>query len=93
MLGYCYIADAKEVRDYFNKCVINRGNIGEQPLEPGNQKQTPGKGGDKRDEAPQKNEILPGRLALSREILSAQNGLCAARNKNCQRLGGAVILG
>ena len=26
---------ANEVRDYFNKCVANRGNIGEQPLEPG----------------------------------------------------------
>ena len=26
---------AKEVRDDFNKCVANKGNIDEQPLEPG----------------------------------------------------------
>jgi hypothetical protein len=68
---------AKEVRDYFNKCVANRGNIGEQPLEPGNHTQTPGEGGDRGDQAPQKTRSLPRRLALSREILSAQNGLRA----------------
>ena len=50
---------AKEARDYFNKYVANRGNIGEQPLEPGNQKQTPGKGGYKGDEAPQKTRSFP----------------------------------
>ena len=50
---------AKEARDYFNNCVANKGNIGEQPLEPGNQKQTHGKGGDKGDEAPQKTRSFP----------------------------------
>jgi hypothetical protein len=50
---------AKEVRDYFNKCVANRGNIDEQPLEPGNHTQTPGEGGDKGGQAPQKTRSFP----------------------------------
>jgi hypothetical protein len=50
---------AKEVRDYFNKCVANRGNIDEQPLEPGNHTQVPQKGSDKDGEAPQKRRSFP----------------------------------
>ena len=50
---------AKEARDYFNKCVANRGNIGEQPLEPGNHTQTPGEGGDKGGQAPQQIRSFP----------------------------------
>ena len=34
---------AKEVRDYFNKCVANKGNIDEQPLEPGTTPKLPRK--------------------------------------------------
>jgi hypothetical protein len=50
---------AKEVRDYFNKCVANRGNMGEQPLEPGNHIQTPSEGSDKGGEAPQQRRSFP----------------------------------
>ena len=49
---------AKEVRDYFNKCVANSGNIGEQPLEPRNHTQTP-EGSDKGGQAPQKKRSFP----------------------------------
>jgi hypothetical protein len=50
---------AKEVRDYFNKCVANRGNVGEQPLEPGNHTQTPSEGSDKGGQAPQQRRSFP----------------------------------
>jgi hypothetical protein len=50
---------AKEVRDYFNKCVANRGNIDEQPLEPGNHTQPPGEGGGKGGQAPQQIRSFP----------------------------------
>ena len=50
---------AKEVRDYFNKCVANRGNIDEQPLEPGNHTKTPGEGGGKGGQAPQQIRSFP----------------------------------
>jgi hypothetical protein len=49
---------ATEVRDYFNKCVANSGNIGEQPLEPGNYTQAP-EGSDKGGQAPQKRRSFP----------------------------------
>jgi hypothetical protein len=50
---------AKEVRDYFNKCVANRGNIDEQPLEPGNHTQPPGEVGGKGGQAPQQIRSFP----------------------------------
>ena len=50
---------AKDVRDYFNKCVANSGNIGEQPLEPGSHTQTPSEGSDKGGQAPQQRRSLP----------------------------------
>jgi hypothetical protein len=50
---------AKEVRDYFNKCVANRGNIAEQPVEPGNHTQAPQEGNDKDGEAPPKRRSFP----------------------------------
>jgi hypothetical protein len=50
---------AQEVRDYFNKCVANRGNIGEQPLEPRNHTQTPSEGSDKGGQAPQQRRSFP----------------------------------
>jgi hypothetical protein len=50
---------AKEVRDYFNKCVANKGNIGEQPLEPGNHSQTPSEGSDNSGQAPQQRRSFP----------------------------------
>jgi hypothetical protein len=49
---------ASEVRDYFNKCLANSGNIGEQPLEPGNHTQTP-EGSNKAGQAPQKRGSFP----------------------------------
>ena len=45
---------AKEVRDYFNKCVANGGNIDKQHVEPGNRTQTPKEGSDKEGQAPKK---------------------------------------
>ena len=55
---------AKEVRDYFNKCVVNRGNMDEQPLEPGNRTPTPKPkdGSNKDDQAPQKRRSFPDSL-------------------------------
>jgi hypothetical protein len=53
---------AKEVRDYFNKCVANRGNIAEQPVEPGNHTQAPQEGNDKDGEAPPKRRSFPNGL-------------------------------
>ena len=50
---------AKDVRDYFNKCVANKGNIGEQPLEPGNHTEAPKEGSDKDGQAPQKTRSFP----------------------------------
>jgi hypothetical protein len=50
---------AKDVRDYFNKCVANSGNIGEQSLEPGNHTQTPSEGSDKGGQAPQQRRSFP----------------------------------
>ena len=45
---------SKEVRDYFNRCVANRGNAEEQPPQQGDHTQTPTDGSDKGDQAPQK---------------------------------------
>jgi hypothetical protein len=54
---------AKEVRDYFNKCVANGGNMDEQPLEPGNRSQTPKpKDRSEDDQAPQKRRSFPDSL-------------------------------
>jgi hypothetical protein len=50
---------AQDVRDYFNKCVANKGNIGEQPLEPGDHAQTPSEGSDKSGKAPQQRRSFP----------------------------------
>ena len=50
---------AKEVRDYFNKCVANGGNVDEQHVEPGNRTQTPKEGSDKEGQAPQKRRSFP----------------------------------
>jgi hypothetical protein len=49
---------AKDVRDYFNKCVANSDNMGEQPLEPGNHAQTPSEGS-KGGQAPQQRRSFP----------------------------------
>jgi len=53
---------AKEVRDYFYKCVANGGNTEEQPPQQGSHSQTPNDGSDKGDEAPQKTRSFPGGL-------------------------------
>ena len=45
---------AKEVIDYFNKCVANGGNTAEQPPQQGTHTQTPNDGSTKDDQAPQK---------------------------------------
>ena len=45
---------AKEVRDYFNRCVANGGNAEEQPPQQGDHTQTPTDGSDRGDQAPQK---------------------------------------
>ena len=45
---------AKEVIDYFNKCVANGGNTEEQPPQQGTHTQTPNDGSAKDDQAPQK---------------------------------------
>jgi hypothetical protein len=50
---------ARDVRDYFNKCVANTGNIGERPPEPGNHTQTPSEGSDKGGQAPQQRRSFP----------------------------------
>jgi hypothetical protein len=55
---------AKEVRDHFNKCVANGGNMDEQPLEPGNRTPTPKPKDEsnKDDQAPQKRRSFPDSL-------------------------------
>jgi hypothetical protein len=50
---------AKEVRDYFNKCVANGGNIDEQPVKPRSHIQTPEEGSDKDGKASQKRRSFP----------------------------------
>jgi hypothetical protein len=51
---------AKEVREYFNKCVANKGQMDEQPLEPGNHIQTPNEGSDDTGgDAPPKRSTFP----------------------------------
>jgi hypothetical protein len=50
---------AKEARDYFNKCVANKGDMGQQPLEPRNQTQIPSEGSDKSGQAPQQRRSFP----------------------------------
>jgi hypothetical protein len=53
---------AKEVRDYFNRCAANGGNMEEQPpLEPGNRTEAPKhkEEGDKDDQAPRKIRSFP----------------------------------
>jgi hypothetical protein len=47
----------KELRDYFNKCVANKGDIDQQPPEP--RSKTPNEGSDKASEAPQKMRSFP----------------------------------
>jgi hypothetical protein len=49
----------QDVRDYFNKCVANKGNIGQQPPEPGDHTQTPSEGSDKSGQAPQQRRSFP----------------------------------
>jgi hypothetical protein len=48
---------AKEVREYYNKCVANGGNIDEQPLQPGTTPKTPKEGS---DQAPQRRSFPDG---------------------------------
>jgi hypothetical protein len=52
---------AKEVRDYFSKCVANGGNMDEQPHEPGNRTEIPKpkEGSDKDDQALHKRRSFP----------------------------------
>jgi hypothetical protein len=50
---------AKEIRDYLNKCIANRGNIDEQPLDPENHTQTPKEGSEKNGQAPPKRRAFP----------------------------------
>jgi hypothetical protein len=49
----------KEVQDYFSKCVLNGGNIGEQSLEPGSHAKVPKEGGDEGDRALPKMRTFP----------------------------------
>lgn len=50
---------AKEARDYFSKCVANRGTIDEQPLQPRNRTQAPPEGSNEDGEPLQKRRSFP----------------------------------
>jgi hypothetical protein len=50
---------AKEVRDYFGKCVLNGGNMGEQPPEPGSFTKVPKKKGSETDQLLPKMRTFP----------------------------------
>ena len=74
---------AKDVRDYFNKCVANSGNIGEQPLELGNHTQTPSGGSDKGGQAPQQRRSFPDACFELNESVSTASP-ARPRSKSCR---------
>jgi hypothetical protein len=59
---------AKKVRDYFNKCVANGGNIDEQPSEPATRTQRPDNGSDSSDQAPLKRRTFPDGCHRRRDV-------------------------